>query len=207
MSMVNVSLVLKALTEETCEMVRVWRNQDLRGLRTPILLTDRMQHLFYRDVICDRRSPHRYWGVHTASPVAGSTPDARDHLPFDQCVAMTGLTNIQWENGLAEIALIVNPLLAGPHGIGTRAVALVLGQAFEQMRLATVCGECYDCNPATEFWGKITRRYGGQEVNLPRRKFWGGRLWGAYYFSISEEQYWAADTNAAGKKESTTHAV
>lgn len=164
-------LHLAALSEEQCEFAREWRNAAVETLRTPFLLTHEMQRDFYRTVICDRRAPHRYWAA--IHPV---------NVP--RFVGMGGMTNIQWESGLAEISLILNPKLLG-QGYGRATVDLLLDEAFSRMRLLTVVGECYECNPAVGFWRKIVAsRPGASAVTLPRRKWWQGRLWDAYYFTI-----------------------
>ena len=96
---------------------------------------------------------------------------------------MIGFVGIQWENGLAEISLIVGP--DEPKGTGRAAVGLALRWAFNDLRLATVWGECYASNEAIGFWKKIVAEHpGGSAVILPRRKFWAGRLWDSYVFTL-----------------------
>ncbi len=170
-------MVLRPLSVADCEQARTWRNDALVSLRTPFPLTAETQADFYRTVICDRRSPHRYWGAY-------------DEGVTDRLLAMTGLTDIQWENGLAEISLIVAPFARG-RGCGAKAVALVLDEAFARMRLETVFGECYYCNPAIAFWQRIANRYRAETARLPRRKYWNGQFVDAFYFSISRAQWGA----------------
>lgn len=161
---------LDALTAYDCEQVRDWRgHHDVRpGLRTALLLTREMQQEFYDQVVCDRTAPHCYWALREGTDLVG----------------MAGLTHIQWENGLAEISLLIDPLLQG-KGIGQEAVRLVLQEAFERMRLETVVGECYLLNDkAVTFWRKVTEAHGGITILLPRRKWWDGGLWCSLYFSI-----------------------
>lgn len=167
---------LRALTAKDVETVREWRNRTLIAMRTPFLLTEEMQAEFYKTVVSHRQASHRYWGVELVLPRA------------EVLVACVGLTYIQWENGIAEISLIVDP--SKPRlGHGRAAVDLVLAEAFEQLRLDTVCGEVYRCNPAIDFWMKVTERYGAVGVQLPRRKFWNGQLWDSLYFSIALDAY------------------
>jgi hypothetical protein len=52
---------LGALIKEELELVRGWRNEEMQFLRTPYFLTKEMQEDFYRDVICNRQSEHRYF--------------------------------------------------------------------------------------------------------------------------------------------------
>jgi hypothetical protein len=143
------------------------------GLRTPFFLTREMQASFYEKVCCDRSSPHRYWALR-----------AEDRL----FVGMAGLTNIQWENGLAEISLLIDP---DRSGIGRVAVDLILSEAFEQMRLHTVFGECYEHNPAMGFWKKMVEHHDGFSTRLPGRKYWGGGYRWSYYFSFDAPTFYS----------------
>jgi len=161
------------LSEQDCQLARCWRNEALETLRTPYPLTEEQQATFYRNVILNPDSPHLYWGVRNVDRgMAG----------------MAGLTYIQWENGLAELSLIIDPQQRG-KGVGQQAVALLLEQAFGRLRLETVCFECYHCNGGLAFWQTIAEKYGAYTTMLPRRKFWLGCLWDAMYGSISKEQY------------------
>ena len=171
--------VLTPLSLADLKHVRSWRNDPaVRGtLRTPFMLTEEQMAEFYREVVCDRRSPHRYWGIHEGHPVDGA----------GSLVAMVGLTNIEWENGLAEISLIVHPMRRD-HGLGATVVDLALEEAFHRLGLKTVWGECYKNNPAVAFWERITARYGGVAITIPRRKFWDGQLWDALHFTIARER-------------------
>ena len=158
---------LKAPTAQDLEEVRLWRNQSLETLRTPYRLTKEMQGVFYEKVVCDRNANSRWWSVYTGNTL----------------VAFTGLTGIEWENGLAEISLIVRPGVRG-SGYGKRIVEMVLDEAFGNMGLKTVYGECYVNNPATKFWQRVTEEHGGYCTAIPRRKLWRGKLYGALHFSI-----------------------
>jgi RimJ/RimL family protein N-acetyltransferase len=168
------TLKLRAPTAGDVEQVRRWRSDDgvRAGLRTPFLLTEEMQADFYRDVVCDRRSPHRYWSFDGPGQVSQN---------YKALVAFGGLTDIAWENGHAEISLIVNPDHAG-KGVGSEPVRLILHEAFGRMRLLTVFGEVYDCNPALAFWQKMVETVPGGATHMPGRKWWDGRLWGATLF-------------------------
>lgn len=174
---------LGALTCEDCEVARQWRNADdvRMGLRTPFMLPEEMQADFYRDVVCNRESRHRYWAVRNGNLL----------------VAMVGLTDIEWENGLAEISLLVSPDVS-KQGAGSAAVHLALREAFERMRLLTVVGLCYSHNPAAGFWAQQLRRWPGTgSTTLPRRKFWDGRLHDALYFYFTAEGFAAPERHAA----------
>ena len=157
---------LKALTLENVEQVRLWRNKTLEAWRTPYLLTEEMQADFYHNIVCNRDANSRWWAIYDSG-----------------FIGIAGLTDIEWENGLAQIALSIRPDYRGT-GKGAEAVGMVLDNAFGNMGLATIYGECYDCNPAVEFWQKITKEYGGYYTLIPRRKRWQGQLYDALHFSI-----------------------
>lgn len=176
------TITLRALTLAECETVRGWRNTDeVRvGLRTPFPLTADMQADFYKAVVCNRQSAHRYFAL----------------LDGQTFVGMVGLIDCQWENGLAEISLIVDPARRG-GGVGAAAVDAILAEAFERLRLQSVCGECYQVNVAVRFWKRIVAHYDAYGTVLPNRKFWGGVLHDSYYFSISGAQWRAHSGRAA----------
>jgi len=159
-------LELRPPSREDVEQVRLWRNEILYALRTPYPLKKEMQGVFYDEVICNRNSNHHYWSIYDK-----------------ELIGFGGLTNIEWENGLAEISLILSAGCRG-QGYGSRAVQLLLDQGFGNMGLRTIYGECYECNPAIEFWKKITERNGGYYTMIPRRKMWQGQLYDALHFSI-----------------------
>ena len=71
----------KALRLEDMEKVREWRSGCMESLRTPFILTKEMQEDYYKNVICDRNSNARMWGVWSK----------------DKFVGITGLLNIEWQ--------------------------------------------------------------------------------------------------------------
>ena len=156
---------IKAPTRADCEQVRLWRNETLESFRTPYPLTEEMQGHFYDEVVCNRDHNSRWWSVYSGETFVG----------------LAGLTDIEWENGLAQISLVIYPQ---GNGYGRQAVQMVLDEAFGNMGLKTVYGECYECNPAIEFWGKITEENDGYITMIPRRKLWQGQLYDAMHFSI-----------------------
>jgi RimJ/RimL family protein N-acetyltransferase len=94
-----------------------------------------------------------------------------------------GITNIQWENRIGEISLILHPDFRN-KGYGEKAVELLLDQAFNYLNLQTVCGECYNCNPAAMFWQKIIDKYKAYKTTLLDRKYWDGTYYNSIYFSV-----------------------
>ena len=159
-------LRLREASKNDVEKARKWRNQRLETLRTPYFLTEEMQEQFYRDVVCNRQSDSRWWSA-----------------SHSELIGFAGLTNIEWENGLAEISLILDPSEQG-KGYGREIVNLALEQGFLNMGLKTIYGECYQCNPAIDFWRKITEEHGGYMTMLPRRKLWQGQLYDSLHFTI-----------------------
>lgn len=167
-------MFLKELNQTEAEWGRRWRNTYTECLRTPYLLTREMQEDFYKNEICNRNSPHRFWGIWENK---------------ETCIGIGGITYIQWENGIGEITVNLDPAKRG-EGLGRQAAELLLKEGFEHLRLQTIFGECYLTNPmGCAMWAKITDKYKGYKTELPRRKFWDGRLWNALYFSITEEDY------------------
>jgi len=163
-------MIIRLPTKEEVEIVRQWRNNCLISLRTPYPLSPEMQEDFYKDVICNRSSRHRFFSIEE-----------------DGCfVGFGGLTDIQSENRIAEISLIVNPDMRH-NGIGEKCVEKILDYAFKQLNLKTVFGECYECNlSGKKFWEGITKKYKGYVTMLPNRKFWDGKYHNSLYFSIGE---------------------
>ena len=157
---------LKAPTRQDVERVRHWRNNALETLRTPYLISEEMQSNFY-DSLQNRESRNRYWSIYDN----------------DELIGFGGLTGIEWENGLAEISLIMGAKYRG-KGLGRRAVNLILDTGFGNMGLKTIYGECYECNSAVDFWGAITKEHGGYITTIPRRKMWQGQLYDALHFSM-----------------------
>jgi len=183
---------LDALNRTQCEQVRLWRNEIPETLRTPFLLTKEMQEDFYENV-CKRESSDRYWAI-----IRTIDDEIKEVVPETGFIGMGGIENIQWENRLGEISLIIDPTQTG-NGLGKEAVDLLLDQAFNYLNLQTVWGECYCCNPAWEFWQKITERYKGRYytgdnpptrwTHLPNRKFWKGEYYDSLYFSIDRDDF------------------
>lgn len=164
------SVILRVLTTADVDLVRKWRNLDLSPWRTPHLITEEMQQDFYKSVVCNPKSSHRFWAVDEGSRLVG----------------MVGLTNIQWENRLAELNLIMAPDMMR---YADQAVDLLLDQAFGYVGLETICGECYTCSSMLPFWCALTHRYDAFVTNLPRRKYWQGHFRESLYFSISRDKY------------------
>lgn len=164
---------LLPLTKDDCYLVWHWRKNCPEALRTTFPLTGEMQHGFYDNVICDKTSVHRYWSINDGDKFAG----------------MGGLTDIQWENSIAEISLIMNPEWRDGQS-SEKAVQLLLRHGFNNMGLKTIFGECYNCNCAgIGFWQRVCKHYGSYQATLPNRKYWNGKYWDSFYFSIDAKDF------------------
>lgn len=176
---------LRALSQEDCEKVRKWRNQDLSALRTPFLLTKEMQADFYRERVSNRNSTDRFWGIWEPGP----KPVSLHVVSGDAFLGMGGITGIQWENSIGEISLMLDPEYLG-KGHGKIVVELLLHEAFRHLNLKTVFGECYACNPAFGFWKKLANKQKNVcWVILPNRKYRNGQYLDAAYFSFDRDNY------------------
>jgi len=166
-------MTLRALTLENMEEVRQWRNDLPETLRTPYLLTKEMQEQYYRDVICDRRGTTRYWAFWDCF-----VDD--DDTFIENFVGYGGIENIVWEYGLGEVSILIGPgHRRKKHG--TVALSMVLEQAFNTLGLKVVTAECYECNPAIEFWQAMARAYAAKVERLSWRKYWQGEYYGSIF--------------------------
>lgn len=118
-------MILRHLTLEECEAARQWRNATdvLPMLRTGYK-TEAEQAAFYRDVVNNPESDHRYYALE------------RD----GQFVGMGGLTYLRRTPGEAEISLILGPDFRG-KGLGHASVEALLMEA-QRLGLTAVVGEC-----------------------------------------------------------------
>ena len=183
-------ITLDALTAKDMEQVRIWRAGVPETLRTPYMLTAEMQRDYYERVICNRDSRTRYWALREhvkerRSELANGNTLVTGGNVF---IGYGGIENIEWENGCGEISLLIRPELRG-KGYGKQAVALILQQAFDNMRLVTVHGECYKCGP-WGFWQKMIAARGEKSAELPCRKYHDGIWWHSFYFTFDRGNGW-----------------
>lgn len=160
-------LELKPLTHGQCLSVVDWRNEDISLLRTPFFLTREMQSEFYQNVVCDRKSNHRFFAIFN------------DY----EFVGMGGITNIEWENSIGEISIILSPQSRG-KGVGRQAVLALIDMAHNKLNLKTLFGECYFCSPYYDFWLKICNELSAPKTTLKNRKYWDGEYYDSLYFSF-----------------------
>jgi len=159
---------LKALSLEDMEFIREERAYVMETLRTPFLLTKEMQADYYDDVICDRRSGTRYWALWSEED--------------NQTIGYGGIENIEWENRTGEISILIGRDFRG-KGYGRQGVDLFLDQAFYQMNLHSVWGECYYCGHL-DFWKRICDDKKAYTTVLVNRKYYQGRYWPSLYFNF-----------------------
>ena len=164
-----------------------WRNAELQFLRTPYLITEKMQDNFYDDIVQNRCSNHRYFAImetdmgQTVIHYKEGTKQPRGKLFIGMC----GLTNIEWENGTAEISLIINPEYRR-QGKGREAVYELLGKAFLDMQLYSVYGEVYDCGNRG-FWESIVDEYSSYKTDLKYRKYYDGEMHDSMWFAFQKD--------------------
>lgn len=163
-------VTMRPLESRDLEPLTIWRSRVRPYLRTARMLSVDDQREWFRSL---PMSQHRYYAFDVETQ-AGKV-----------VAGVGGLTYIQWENGTTELSLVTDPVSAR-RGIGRSMFCGLMMCAFEELRLVTVTAECYHNNPALGFWKKMEAEFGGSSVVLPRRKFYGGNLYDATYFS------WAA---------------
>ena len=172
--MIN-NIYLDTLNSEDMEMLRKWRNENTKqGIyRTPYLLTYNMQRDFFNNIINNRNLNSRYFGIYL-----------NEMDTIKTFVGYCGLDKIEWENGLAEIALTIGKNYVG-KSYGSTALELLLIEAFNNMRLYNIYGECYKCNPNLAFWEKMIEKYGAYRTILPARKFYDNHIWDSIFFNFN----------------------
>jgi RimJ/RimL family protein N-acetyltransferase len=187
-------------TPTPADLLRVieWRKTCPEALRTPREITPPEQERFYAEYIANPKSPHRYYAVrqhetHQGKFYADASPPPIEH--YHWFVALVSLEHLSWENGHAELGLIVDPAMHG-QGIGRQAVALALDVAFNRLALRTIWLEAYLCGHP-QFWHRIIATYHGTSVLWPRRKFWAGALHDALLGTITVAGYRQAQQEEA----------
>jgi RimJ/RimL family protein N-acetyltransferase len=127
----------RPLTREGALACLPWRSVYWYNLRTPLPLSEEEQ-LAWHSKLPGRRDM-RYWQAENRS---------------GKPVAVFGLTDIEYENGRAQMSLIVDHRLK-QAGIGSYCFKCMTHMAFDRMRLQSLYAEVYCENPAIEFWRKM----------------------------------------------------
>ncbi len=180
-----------ALTQSDCETIRHWRNEDISGARTPYMLTELHQTDFYRDVVNDSDGHHRYWAVRKRyempDALEGNGNDATCRTPDSvDLIGIAGLTNIEWENSRAEVALMIGPDSRG-FGYGRKALAELYEWGFNRMGLHSIYGNVYTCNPSIDFWSKMRAEFKMSLEYIPNAKWWDGEYHRAMFFELDRD--------------------
>ena len=185
----------RTLIKEDCEKVRLWRNDTMHALRTPFMLTQEMQEDFYKNTVCNRDAKARFWGIWIEQEVK---PIAVDNLGTGDppvatiettkvFIGIVGLENIEWENGRAEISMIIGPDYRG-KGYGKQVVGMLLKQGFHNMGLRQIWGEYYTMDKhIVKFWGEVCKKYNAHTAVHKHVKRWEGAYYSSMYFSIERE--------------------
>jgi len=178
--------------------VRIWRNECLEALRTPFLLAKEMQEQFYREVVCNRNTRARYWGIWETKTPDDDLPKELITIckPYDYLIGMCGLEEIEWENHRGEISIIMNPEFRG-KGHGEKAVELLLDQGFNHLNLENIWGECYENNPALDFWMKIIEKHSPckNAIWLACTKYYEGKYWDSIWFNFEKDEWLRSKRN------------
>ena len=179
------NVYLDVLDIHDIEKVRIWRNEAAKEgvYRTPYLLTRNMQLKFFEEVVCNRNSNSRYLAIRKKEENFVDIISEKNKL-----IGIAGLTGIQWENRIAEIALTLSPEYVG-KGYGKQSFILVLTEGFSNLNLINVYGECYYCNPKIKFWEKMIIDFNGYKTMLPARKYFKGILYNSLYFNFNKYEF------------------
>ncbi len=177
-------MILKPLSLDDMETIRIWRNGCRETLRTPYMLTREMQEDYYHKVICDRNSTTRYWGFWMRC--TGTGPGQGEVTTYETFIGYGGIEHIEWENSRGEISLLIGPTHRG-KGYGAKAVQSILNEAFYHLGLHRVYGECYYSTTAVCFWQKMVEKYEAFWHPLPDTKYHQGTYWDSYYFVFKKE--------------------
>ena len=143
------------------------------------MITEKMQDNFYDDIVQNRCSNHRYFAINEDWLYPA------EDVVKTRFIGMCGLTNIEWENGTAEISLIINPEYRR-QGKGADAVNELLAKAFLDMRLFSVYGEVYDCGNRG-FWEVVVDSYSGYKTDLKYRKYFENEMHDSMWFAFKKD--------------------
>jgi len=155
-----------------------WRNGCRESLRTSGITSTDTQLRFYNSL--KNRSDIKYYSI------LEEKDSYEEGGNKNNIIGVGGLVNIEWPNRIAEIAVLLNPVFRG-QGKGKDAVNLILDEAFDNMGITTVYGECYSCSPALDFWSDMAKKEKWYTTVLPKRKIWNGKMYDSLYFSIDAE--------------------
>jgi RimJ/RimL family protein N-acetyltransferase len=165
------TVTLRRPTLAECEQVRQWRNAPdvLPTLRTKEPLTAEQQAAFFRDVICNPLSTHRFFALEAVRLGYVEFGGEFESVRKPTFIGLGGLTYLDRAPGEGEISLLLGPDFRG-RGFGDAAVQALRAKATE-LGLEWIVGECYDTNPAQAFWVKVLARCDGHASFQDGRMF------------------------------------
>jgi RimJ/RimL family protein N-acetyltransferase len=162
----------RALNKNDMALILKWRSKCPESLRTNKELTIENQLDFYDNVISNKNSNARWWGIEVNYVLVG----------------YCAIENTSWENRNGEISLLIDPEYHD-KGYGKEAIKILLDKGFNQLNLNNIYGEVYLCNSAVSFWEKIIKQYNGTKSIMPNRKYWNGQYYDAIYFNFEKGDY------------------
>ena len=186
-------LILDSLTWDDMLTIREWRNrEEVRAtLRTPYMLTPEMQEEFYRTIVCNRVARARYFAIRSEDRIRetedrNQNPEIQEfkNSRIQRLVGYGGIENIQWENGLGEISLLINPDLHR-KGYGRAALLLIFNEGFHRMGLRNLWGEAYYSSQSYLFWLQMVTELNGFKTTMPERKYWNSHYYDGLFFNFS----------------------
>ena len=178
---------LCALTLDDLKNIAEWRNYDIASFRTGRPLTNADQEAYFKRLATDKTI--RMWGIRQTLELDELARTTSNGIEFPyETFGYGGLENIDWENRTAEISLFIR-LSHRLKGLGTKAVDLIMQQAFDYMSLHTVWGEAYGTTTAPRFWYGYTCRHGGSSATFTDRKYFGGRYYSSFIFQVTDDKW------------------
>ncbi len=151
-------ITLRPITLDECQQVRIWRNApDVFPMLRTGYKTEEQQAAFYRDVVCNPNSNHRYYALEAVRLGYANWNGEFEPTRTPTFIGIGGLTYLDRVPGEAEISLVLGPDFRR-SGLGTAAVDALLVEAFGRLGLSAVTGECYAANPAKGFWRTVVPR-------------------------------------------------
>ena len=166
-------IIRESIKKKHLQMILDWRSTCPETLRTPFDVSIEEQEKWYMENVSNRNSKTRYFIFHEKN--------GKSNLGYG------GVEFISLENRNAEISLLVNPDYQG-KGYGKNIVDNILTYSFFTLNLESVHGECYYCGNVG-FWEKISDKYKAKKSLLHNRKYWNGKYYDSFYFTITKKDF------------------
>ena len=152
---------LRALEVGDAETILRWREAMGPGLRTsrPISLPEE------REWIVSPPRNSRWWAI--------------VEIDSPELLSVIGLTNIEWENGKAEMSIM------GPDSEEMKLGVNRLGMlAFNELRLRSIYKEVYECDPYRNALMDEFAQLRADMVMLSDRKYFDGQYWDSRFYTL-----------------------